>query len=223
MPFLPAAEGTRHSTNMTAGIQNAGIQSARRARRRGFSIVEAIVALSITALAGAVLLLAVESTVQSTTDSVQRTIADGMAQQLLDEALVKHYVAPGSDPLSNNLGPSSTEQAGTGRERYNDSDDYHQFVALPAEGLYGEVLGTGNDLGGLRHANFRVPNGYFQNWRERVEVYFVDPSDHRVRLNGSTSYYRAIEVFIDIQDTDGTFRNLASRKRIIAYVQPPSL
>src|SRR6187397_902006 len=88
--FLPAAEGTRHSTNMTAGIQNAGIQSARRARRRGFSIVEAIVALSITALAGAVLLLAVESTVQSTTDSVQRTIADGMAQQLLDEALVKH-------------------------------------------------------------------------------------------------------------------------------------
>ena len=76
-------------------------------------------------------------------------------------------------------GPSAYELAGTGRERYNDADDYHQFLAIPAEGLYGEALGTGNDQGSLRHANFRVPDGYFENWRQRVEVYFVDPDDHR--------------------------------------------
>jgi type II secretory pathway pseudopilin PulG len=190
-------------------------------RRGGFSIVEAIVALSITAMAGAVLLLAVESTVQSTTDSVQRTVADGLAQQLLDEALTKRFVSPGNDPLSNSLGANAFELAGAGRERYNDSDDLHQFSATPAEGLYGEQIGTGDDAGGFRHASFRVPGSYFQNWRQRVEVYFVDPSDHRIKLTGSTSYFRAIEVHIEIQDGDGTWRTLATRKRIVAYVPPP--
>jgi hypothetical protein len=66
-----------------------------------------------------------------------------------------------------------------------------------------------------------VPSGYFENWRQRVEVYFVDPADHRIKLSGSTSYFRAIEVHIEIQDGDGTYRNLATRKRIVAYVPPP--
>ena len=194
---------------------------AKTMRRDGFSIVEAIVALSITALAGAVLLLAVESTVQSTTDSVQRTIADGLAQQLLDEALTKCFVIPGGDPLSNSLGPNSYELGGLGRERYNDADDFHQFSAVPAEAIYGQQVGTGDDAGGLRHASFRVPSSYFANWRQRVLVYFVDPDDHRVALSGSTSYFRAIEVHIEIQDGDGVYRNLATRKRVVAYVPPP--
>ena len=190
-------------------------------RRGGFSIVEAIVALSITALAGAVLLLAVESTVQSTTDSVQRTIADGLAQQLLDEALTKRFVPAGADPLDSNIGASALELAGTGRERYDDADDYHQLVTGPAEDIYGVQTGAGDDAGGLRHAAFRVPGSYFQNWRQRVEVHFVDPTDHRLQLSGGTSYFRAIEVHIEIHDGDGTWRNLATRKRIVAYVPPP--
>ena len=189
--------------------------------RGGFSIVEAIVALSITALAGAVLLLAVESTVQSTTDSVRRTIADGLAQQLLDEALTKCYVLPGGDPLSTTLGPSSFEMAGFGRERYDDADDYFKYTAHPAEAMYGEQVGTGDDSGGLRHASFRVSDSFFQNWRQRADVYFVDPADHRIKLTGSTSYFRAIEVNIEFQDSDGTWRTLATRKRIVAYVPPP--
>lgn len=192
-----------------------------RPRRRGFSLVEAFVALSITAMAGAVLLLAVESTLTTTTDSVQRTIADGLAQQLLDEALTKRFVIPGGDPLSPSIGPNAWELAGSGRERYNDADDFHGFIALPAEETYGRSVGIGDDEGGLRHVNFRVPDGYFQNWRQRVEVYFVEPNDHRVRLTSGTSYYRAIEVHIDHRDDNGTFRNLATRKRVIAYVQPP--
>jgi hypothetical protein len=189
--------------------------------RAGFSLVEAIVALSITAMAGAVLLLAVESTLHATTDSVQSSIADGLAQQLLDEVLTKRFVAAGADPLSNTFGPNSTEAAGTGRERYNDSDDAHGFVAMPAEGLYGEPLGTGNDAGGLRHAAMRVDSGYFDRWRQRVQVYFVDPDDHRIKLTSGSSYYRAIEVHIELVESDGAVRPLASRKQIIAYVQPP--
>jgi hypothetical protein len=194
---------------------------ANSSRRGGFSIVEAIVALSITALAGAVLLLAVESTVQTTTDSVQRTIADGLAQQLLDEALTRCFVLPGGDPLANSLGPNAFELTGSGRERYNDADDYHNFTATPPEAIYGLPIGTGDDIGGLRHASFRLPAGYFDNWRQRVIVYFVDPTDHRLPLASGTSYFRAIEVHIEFQDADGAWRNLATRKRIVAYVPPP--
>jgi hypothetical protein len=217
--FQPMIAGSPRARSLRRS--SAGSLHPRALRRGGFSIVEAIVALSITALAGSVLLLAVESTVQSTTDSVQRTIADGLAQQLLDEALTKCFVLPGADPLASNIGPSALELAGTGRERYDDSDDYHQFVTGPAEGIYGEQMGTGDDAGGLRHAAFRVPGSYFQHWRQRVEVHFVDPTDHRLKLSGSTSYFRAIEVHIEIQDGDDTWRNLATRKRIVAYVPPP--
>lgn len=205
-------------------IASARVRPASRRQesaRAGFSLVEAIVALSVTAMAGAVLLLAVESTLQSTTDSVQSSIADGLAQQLLDEILTKRFVSQGGDPLSNAFGPSGTEAAGAGRERYDDSDDFHGFAAMPAEGRYGEMLGTGNDVGGLRHASMRVAPGYFENWRQRVEVYFVDPNDHRIELTNGSSLYRAIEVTIELVESDGRVRPLATRKQIIAYVQPP--
>lgn len=172
-------------------------------------------------MAGAVLLLAVESTVHTTADAVQRTIADGLAQQLLDEAALRHFVAPGGDPLSASLGPNGAESGGSGRERYDDTDDYHSFSASPPEELYGHPIGAGNDSGGLRHSNFRVPDAYFDNWRQGVEVYFVREDDHRVRLTSGSSLFRAIEVRIEIRDTDGVYRTLAKRKRIVAYVEPP--
>jgi hypothetical protein len=191
------------------------------AARRGFSLVEAIIALSITAMAGAVLLLAVESTLNTTTDSVQGTIADGLAQQILDEIVTKRFVAIGGDPLTGTFGPSSGEASGAGRSEYNDTDDFHNFVALPAEGRYGEPLGAGNDEGSQRLASMRVPSGFFDRWRQRVEVYFVDPTDHRIRLTSGSSYFRAIEVNIELVEDDGTVVPLATRKRVIAYVQPP--
>ena len=43
-----------------------------------------------------------------------------------------------------------------------------------------------------------------------------------MKLTSGASHYRAIEVFIDIQEADGSYRNLARRKRIMAYVPPPS-
>src|SRR5688572_11889733 len=70
--------------------------AARRRRlsrpRRAFSLIEALIALSITAMAGAVLLLSVDSSLQSTGDAVERTIADGVAQRLLDEILTRRFV-----------------------------------------------------------------------------------------------------------------------------------
>jgi prepilin-type N-terminal cleavage/methylation domain-containing protein len=188
---------------------------------RGFSLIEAMVAITVLALAGSVLLLAVETSLQTTTEALDRSIADGLAQQLLDEISLQHFMQPGTS-CTDPLGPSGWENSGSGRERFNDTDDYHNYTVQPAEGLWGEPLGTGNGDGNARHSAFQVPANYFDSWRQRVEVYFVSASDPSVQLTSGTSEYRGIEVTIERIDPDGTVRPLATRKKVIAYVPPPT-
>jgi len=152
-------------------------------------------ALSVTALAGAVLLLSVESSLQTTTEAVERTIADGIAQQTLNEILTKRYVEAGESgdgTGSGTLGPTLWESGGNGIERFNDIDDYAGYSASPLKGVYGEAPGTGDDQGNQRLANFRFRSDYFQNWRQRVQVYYVDPNNPSASSATATAY-RAIE------------------------------
>jgi type II secretory pathway pseudopilin PulG len=183
--------------------------------RRAFSLVEALIALAIMGLAGSVLLLSIESSLHSTTESVERTIADGIAQQLLDEILTKRYSEDGL------IGPAVDELLGTSRQLFDDVDDYHLYVAHPLQDALGQPLGTGNDAGGQRAATFRVPAGFFQNWRQRVQVYYVNPATHTTSSTDPTSY-RAIEVVVEKVHPDGAVVPLASRKRIVAYIPPPT-
>jgi len=197
-----------------------------RCRRPGFSLVEALIALSIMAMAGAVLLLSVESSLENTADAVDRTIADGIAQQMLDQILTKKFVenAAGGGTLADVLagvGAALDELTGGGTELYDDVDDYNGYVAQPPKDIYGVLLGTGNDTGGQRPANFRAPASFLQNWRVRVQVYFVNPNDHRV-VSSSATAYRAVQVFVERLESDGTVIPLADRKRVISYIQPPA-
>jgi type II secretory pathway pseudopilin PulG len=208
------------AARQAAGVSLASPQEST-CRRAGFSLVEALVAITVLAFAGSVLLLAVESSLQTTTDAVDRSIADGIAQQLLDEITLQRFMEPGTD-CCDPLGRTGWEDSGEGRSRYNDTDDYHNFEALPVAGWWGEPLGTGDDEGAARHAAFQVSAGHFANWRQRVDVYFVDPVDPSVRLESGTSELRAIEVHIERVEADGGIRPLASRKKVIAYVRPPT-
>jgi type II secretory pathway pseudopilin PulG len=215
-----------------ARLSSAGL-TTRRARRirRGFSLVEALVALSITALAGVVLLLSVESSLQTTNDAVERTIADGAAQRLLDEILTRRFYEldenGGGTPLSDSLGglietlgPTTSESLGNGFELFDDVDDFDGHEAQPLAGSYGEELGTGDDEGNQRLANFRLRGSFFDRWRQRVDVYYVDADNHTIR-SAAVTPYRAVEVFVERVETDGTIYPLAQRKRIVAFVPPP--
>jgi hypothetical protein len=195
---------------------------SRHRQRTAFSLAEALVALTIMTMAGSVMLLAVESCLTSTTEAVDHLIADGMANQLLDEISLKRFMTAGDTPLTIS-GPSVTEAAGNGRERFNDLDDYKNVSSKPAEGIWGETLGTGNDAGAPRNANFSVPSTQFTNWRQRVEIYFVSPTNHSQKLTGSsTSYYRAVEVTIEYVKPNGGVIPLAKRRRVYAYMPPPT-
>lgn len=182
-----------------------------------------MVAISITAMAGAVLLLAIETTVQNTTESVEQTIAAGMARQLVDEVLGCRYVAVGEYRLQYPLGPSDWELAGSGRDRYNDTDDFAGFEAQPPQDPWGIALGDDNGAGDLRHPAFRVPAGRFSDWRQKIDVYYVNENDLRQRLpEGATSNFRAVEVTISREQQDASLRELARMRRVFCYVPHPN-
>src|SRR5437763_8681706 len=178
----------------------------------GFSLIEALIALSITSLAGAVLLLSVQSSLDTTIDAVDHTIADGIAQQTLDEILTKHYMGPSESPTSTTLGPSTSESLSGGTAYFDDEDDYNGYSAQPIKGWYGEILGIGDDSGNLRLPNFRVRSDFFQNWRVRVSVYYVSPDNHTLQ-SATPTYFRAIEVNVEQIKPGGTVIPLATRKR----------
>jgi len=187
--------------------------------RPAFTLVEALVAITITAMAGSVLLLGTTVSLQTTTDSLRETIAAGMAEQLMDEIVGCRYAAVGAGGRQLDLGPSAYESQGQGRSRYDDIDDYDTFQAGPPRDPWAIPLGTDDGEGDRRYPSAQVPEGFFDNWQQTVNVYYVDPTDWTARLpDGRTSDYRAIEVRIFYNDPQRGSRELAHLRRIVAYV-----
>lgn len=178
--------------------------------------------MTIMALAGAVLLLGVETSLRSTIEAEDETIAAGLAEQLIDEIVGHPYSSPDfDDPYQYPLGPNSAESAGDGRSLFNDTDDYNGYVAHPAEDIWGMELGRGDGEGELRHPDFRLPPDRFARWRQEVSVYYVDDDSPWIPLTGSaTSNTRCAEVRIQKQSRDGHWRTLATAKRVYTYVPP---
>lgn len=197
--------------------------------RGGFTLIEALAAICIMALAGSVLLLAAQSSLDATDDAANQAIAQGICEQVLDEIMSKRYMEVGSAYDKNALGPESGE---TIRQHFDDADDFNGYTVQPIQDSYGQPLGAGNDAGAMRHSNFRCSNGFFNNWRLRVEIYYVSATDLSVRLDNppvaaggnlaTTSGYRGAEVTVEYQDTDGTYRTLAKGRRVFAYIPPPT-
>ena len=194
-------------------------QSCRN--RAAFSLIEAMVAISIAAVAGSVMLLGVTTSIQTTNEAMERTIAAGIARQLMDEIVGGRYAAKGVDGYQINFGPSAWEQVGSGRQRYDDIDDYHGLQTQPPEDPNGILLGTDDGEGGQRHINLQAPTGFLDDWSEEVDVRYVDESDLSTPLpHGSTSDYRTVEVSVYKDDPEGGRRELAKLKRVVAYVPP---
>jgi type II secretory pathway pseudopilin PulG len=213
---LPIADcRLRSSANPQSAIRNP------QCPRRAFTLVEAIVALTIMALAGSVLLLAAQTSLRTTDESIRRTIAEGLADQLLDEIVTKRFMETGEAANDTTLGAEGGETA-AGRSLFDDTDDYHNLTVSPAQGPYGEELGTGDNAGGQRHPDFRISRRFFDNYRQRARVYYVDPTSPDKPLpQGQTSYYRGVEVAIDYVDPTGSEQELAVRRRVYAYIPPP--
>ncbi len=184
---------------------------------RGFTLVEATVAIALTAIAGSVLLLGTTSSLQNTDDSMRRTIAYGMAQQLMDEIMGCRYMELGSNATDTTLGPNSTEKAAGTRELFDDIDDFNGYRCQPPKDMYGVALGADNGQGGKRYPNFQCPTNFLQNWRQEVDVYYISENNLTSALSsGQTSDYRAVEVRIMYVDPQRGSTELAKIRRVVA-------
>lgn len=196
--------------------------------RTGFTLIEALAAIAIMALAGSVMLLAAQTSLDATDDAVNQAIAQGICEQVLDEIFSNRYMAAGEAYNFNKLNHGSSET----RKTFNDTDDFNDYSCQPIQDLIERNLGTGNDASGLRHANFRVVDGFFARWRLKVDIYYVSATDMSVRLDNppvpagntlsTTSGYRAAEVTVEYQNSDGSYQTLANGRRVYAYVPPPT-
>ena len=186
--------------------------------RRGFTLVEALMATAVTAIAGSTLLIGISSSLRTTDDNMRATIAFGLAEQLMDEIAGSRYAGVGDGPYQVSLGPTLAEAAGGGRQLFDDIDDYHRFTAGPPQDPWGIPLGRGQGDGTARNPNFQVTDGYFDAWRREVEVYYVDELDHSVRLSAvQTSDFRAVEVRVYYTDPVAGEVLLADVRRVFSY------
>lgn len=203
-------------------------QDARRPvrlRRAGFTLAEALVSITLISIAGSALLLATELTLDASVEAMDEKVAQGLANQVLDEILGLPYVEKGESPsqLWFQLGPESGEASNpVERAKFDDIDDYRTVLSRPLTDEFAVKLGQGDGTGGLRHPNFRLREEDFNNWLLLVVIRHADESDLSKNLSGlfSSSDFRAIEVSIWKRADDGTQLKLAKVRRVIGYVPP---
>src|SRR5262249_3311612 len=124
--------------------------------RRGFTLIEALLATTLAAIAGTALLDGIYGSVENTRAAQEQTIAAGLAQQMMDEIAGKMYCAVRNQPYETTLGPSSTEQAGIGRSLYNDIDDYNGVRNAPPLDPWNISIGNDDGQGGTRYSSMCV-------------------------------------------------------------------
>ena len=194
----------------------------RATRRQGFTLSESLIAITVAATAGGALMMSMGSSVETTRYTLDKMIAAGLAEQVMDEVMGTRYAGVGDGATQWPLGASSDEIASGVRDGYDDTDDFADFTASPPEDPFGLAVGEGDPLGSARHSEFKIPSGYVSSWTQEIEVYYVDESDPTIRLDdGDTSSLRAVEVNIYEPTTSGSTRLLVSLRRVYAYV--PSL
>ena len=100
--------------------------------RRGFTYAESMIAMAVMSLAGAALLTSVAGAVQSSNDSIYRSVGQGLAEQLSDE------IAASKFPTATASAPNPIPL----RSWFTTIDDYDKFSECPPRTKAGEVLGN---------------------------------------------------------------------------------
>lgn len=184
-----------------------------------------MVAITIVATAGTAMMLGIASAMTASYDAMDQTIAQGMAEQLIDEVAGRMYALNHGYRYDTPMRANNAELALPGRQ-FNDIDDFNGsgsgLVYQPPVDWRGISLGTDDGEGGERHPNFQIATDYFDDWRQEIEVYYVDDDNPSVRLYGNnTSNSRAVEVTILREGDANSYRELASVRRVFSNIPGP--
>ncbi|MBM3999708.1 MAG: hypothetical protein FJ297_09255 [Planctomycetes bacterium] len=208
----------RSRANRSIGRQPSDRRLARRessARRAAFTLVEALLAMALAAVAASSILVAGYATLFELTGGMDRMLASGVARQVMNEIVGKPYCEPGTSAFATTLG---TESGEADRSRFDDIDDYAKYACAPPADRWGVPLGQGDASGGSRPAAFQASSVCFSTWSVSVGVHYVAEGDWAVDLPaGQTSGYRAVDVVVS-KTEQGIPRELARLRRVVAHV-----
>ncbi len=180
----------------------------------GFTLIEAMVALTITVTAGSAVLLGIGSSLETAEYAFDQTLAQGIAQTLMNEIAGCQYYDAGASPTQWPLGPGAGESS---RDQFDDIDDYHGLTQGIVD-RWGIPLGSEAGGNAYRPAVTRLPANYFADWQQSVQVYYVSEADPDTRLaTGQTSNVRRVEVVVTKQE-GANVKELIRLKRVFAYV-----
>jgi len=203
-------------------------------RRRAFSLLEAMVSLTLLTMIAAVLIGAAQSAANSVSMSMDEFTAEGIAQQVMDEAMGYPYV----DQSFTASNPNAVEITAMGNSQnsgsrygngWGDIDDFNgatptsTYVNQPPTDCWGATygLGAGTNTSGnpdLRNPSFQLSNTYFSNWQLQTNCYYVSPTDFTQQLTTGTSWFRALEVRVYRVLPNGSLLLLRELRRVHCHV-----
>jgi len=120
----------------------------RRQAVGGFTLVEALTASVVLAVAMTAVTLPFASAARTEQDDLRRTLASALAEELMEEILTRPFLDPDGASVP---GP---EEGETSRNLFDNLDDYHGY-AEPAGGILsgaGWAMNTAAATGLSRHA-----------------------------------------------------------------------
>ena len=182
-------------------------------RRQGITLVETVITVSLTTFVASALLTSVSSSVQVSTVSLQTSIANGLADQLMDEIACVKF------PSASTAGTP----AGMGRTGFDDLDDYNGYNVSPPQARSGDLIGTeaANAAGSqiIRPQQFQPDPRSLSRYRQQVTVEKIAESTGNswVTVTQSTTL-RRVTVTISHTDAQGKTTPLAFQVRIFSNV-----
>lgn len=190
-------------------------------RRRGLTLVEAVISIAIVGVMLVAALNTLGATVRARQLQGRWSQGAALAPQLMAEILQASYEEPQAGsftlddgegglleiptplpPLTPQFGPEFGEDDGT-RVNFNDVDDYEGWQGKPPQAKDGTPL-----------------DGYAE-WQREVWVQFADPADAKGVGKSTETGLKRIEV--NVTDPDGKVTTLVALKsKLGAYEEPPS-
>jgi len=203
----------KHSTWLTVAC----LRLARRKRSiDGFSMVESLLAVSITTIAGAALLTSIGAAVRASSDATHRAVARGLAAQMMDEIAAVRFpplVANGQTMLNGS----------TTRDQFADIDDYDGWSASPPVDRSGRPLGyEATDSSGTqipRPAAMRPDERFLRQFTRKVVVErVVAGSVSGWQVTTGETGYRRVTVRVAFSNGSASSSVLSEVTRIFSYV-----
>ncbi|GAB4140129.1 MAG: hypothetical protein Tsb009_09330 [Planctomycetaceae bacterium] len=180
--------------------------------RHGITMVESLIAISVTAIAGGALLTSLSASIQASSHSADVLVARGLAEQLMDEISATRF-------------PNETDlrTASIYRIDFNDLDDYHNWTSTPPVDRYGMKLGTEGvvrDEERLpRNDSLSVHASELSTFTRTATVEPVTPDGTGGwQVTSSATPTRRITVRVFTTDSRSQARLLAELTRIINHV-----